>query len=77
MTYGKRNHLNTFIIDSPHITYDHFTLVGYATLLTTKSLQTSICSKRLEIPLYHTVENMFFNLDVASLHKGYGYHLKK
>lgn len=74
MTYGKHNHLNTFIIDSSHFTYDHFTMVGNATLLTTKSLQTSICSKRLEIPFYHTIEDMFFNLDVASLHKGYGYH---
>ncbi len=65
MTYGKRNHLNTFIIDSPHFTYDHFTMVGNAKLSTTKYLQTSTCSKRLEIPFYHTVEDMFFNLNVA------------
>jgi hypothetical protein len=72
MTYGEWNHLNTFITNSPYFAYEHFIVVRDPTLPQEIFSQTSTCSKRLEIPWYDDVENMFFKLNLASLHKGYG-----
>jgi len=71
MTYGEQNCLHTFITNSPYFAYEHFIVVGDPTLLQKRFSQASTCSKRLEIPWNDHVENIFFKLNLASLHKGY------
>jgi len=72
MTYKEQNHLNTFITYSPYFAYEHFTIVGHPTLLQKRFPPTLTNSKRLEIPWYDDVANMFLKLNLASLGKGYG-----
>jgi hypothetical protein len=51
--------LNTFITDSPYFAFEHFTIIGDPTLPQERFPQASTYSKRLEIPWYDDVENMF------------------
>ncbi len=69
MTYGEHNCLKIFITNSPYFAYDHFIMVGNATLPTIRYPQICTCSKK-----HDTILNMLFKLNVASLIKGYGNH---